>query len=186
MSEKFVITVDPSTTKLPDIEVEKIAEDVFYDTDLLSVPVKIGAVARFYGFKIIKADMPDSTSGLVIVNDENIEDFETNKVIVINSGHSYRRNRFTTAHELGHFLMHQGEPLYAHRDTGKNGVEETNANNIAAALLMPLEILKKRVREIKHNFGADCTDAFIISKIADEFCVSNETAEIRLRKLKVI
>lgn len=185
MSEKIVVAIDPNV-KIPEEQIEKIAENVRSDTDLLSVPVQIGAIASFYGFKIIEADMPDSTSGLVIVNDENIENFETNKIIVINSCHSYKRKRFTTAHELGHFLMHRGEPLYAHRDMGTNGIEETNANNIAAALLMPLEVIKKRVKEIKYMFGKNYPTYLIISTIADEFCVSNETAEIRLRKLKEI
>lgn len=67
----------------------------------------------------------------------------------INSEHAPVRQRFTTAHELGHLIRHNqrhspGTPLYYKRDSlsacGSDD-EEVYANQFAAALLMPAELV---------------------------------------------
>lgn len=72
---------------------------------MLSVPVEIVAMVSFYGFSVYGLDMDDDISGMIIVNDEPIKSYGTNKLIIVNSNHSSTRKRFTIAHELGHFSI---------------------------------------------------------------------------------
>jgi Zn-dependent peptidase ImmA (M78 family) len=79
------------------------------------------------------------------------------------------RDRFTVAHELGHYFLHsdQGaEPIIAYR-RGSTRIE-WEANWFAAALLMP-----------KHAFEVACKETGNITRIALQFGVSQEAAKVR-------
>lgn len=84
----------------------------------------------------------------------------------------YGRDRFTLAHELGHFLMHQPENISFARTESTNKIEafrdpEWQANTFAAELLMPLNLISTR-------------DPY---EIAEEFGVSVQAASIRAKKI---
>ena len=172
-----------SSKKLSETDIEKLVEKVFNDTELRSIPVKIIPIVKYYGFSVFRANMPDNESGYIIVSKEVVEPFNANKVIVYNANHSNKRNRFTVAHELAHYIFHSDEEIYAHRDSGDSGIEEINANSFASALLMPKKEISASVKEAKNDFWGSAPNEYIISRIADEFNVSEQAAEIRLRKL---
>lgn len=171
---------------LSEEKIEKMVKSVFDETYLLTTPVKIGAIIKYYGFKLFEADMPDNESGLIIVSKDNIDKYNAKKIIIVNSNHSNRRNRFTVAHELGHFIMHKNEEIFAHRETGENDCEEINANSFASALLMPKKAVNNLVKSIKEEFWGEVPEYYLISQVADTFNVSEAAAEVRLRKLKEI
>lgn len=85
---------------------------------------------------------------------------------------SSRRDRFTIAHELGHYFLHylypkrQGEIWF-----GRGGTDraETEANVFASTLLMPADDFRRAYREV----GGD------IWKLAALFDVSPKAAEVR-------
>lgn len=82
---------------------------------------------------------------------------------------SERRDRFTMAHEYGHYLIHSGggkEDIKAKR--GESSAVETEANWFAAGFLMPTYRLKD---------SADWT----IEAVATKFKVPDEVAEYRLK-----
>lgn len=68
------------------------------------------------------------------------------------------RDRFTAAHEMGHYLMHRNAPMKFHRTS--RGVlpayrnSEWQANTFAGALLMPEELLIgcRSLREVMERF----------------------------------
>ncbi len=86
---------------------------------------------------------------------------------------SPRRDRFTIAHELGHYFLHssQGEkPIVAYRQ-GSTRIE-WEANWFAAALLMPEDEFKKA-----------CRKASSIAVIAGKFGVSEDAAAVRRKAI---
>jgi len=89
---------------------------------------------------------------------------------------SPRRDRFTIAHELGHYFLHasQGErPLIAHR--AGTGRKEWEANWFAAALLMPREAFETAARRNPSPIA-----------LAKQFGVSRRAAEVRQEALGLV
>jgi len=88
---------------------------------------------------------------------------------------SPRRDRFTIAHELGHYFLHseQGEfPIIAYRQ-GSTRIE-WEANWFAAALLMPADEFREAWGRLQD-----------ISELAEEFGVSEDAARVRRESLNV-
>lgn len=97
--------------------------------------------------------------------------------IFVNSSKPDSRIYFTIAHELGHYFLHReilkekrlvvdsGDMVEMFRhDYALNTAEEKEANNFAAALIMPAE----RVREVWYMFKdiEKCAEFFQVSKLA--------------------
>jgi Zn-dependent peptidase ImmA (M78 family) len=83
------------------------------------------------------------------------------------------RARFTVAHELGHMILHTGQPLLARVPSNHNfkpyELSEPQANKFAAELLMPPPFFKS-------------TDT--ISSVADRHGVSMDAAKFQLKGLR--
>lgn len=98
-------------------------------------------------------------------------------ICTINERHHKNRQRFTLAHELGHYVLQHGEKT-DNKDTlyrnGTTNPDEVEANAFAAELLMPSGVL----RYLLVDKGV--TD---ISLLASQFVVSEQAMEIRLRSL---
>ncbi|WP_285026096.1 ImmA/IrrE family metallo-endopeptidase [Plantibacter sp. ME-Dv--P-122b] len=89
---------------------------------------------------------------------------------------STRRDRFTIAHEIGHYFLHYLQPDLkgpSRFGRGDRNRAETQANYFAASLLMPAEIFRSAHREL----GGDAW------KLADRFEVSPRSAEVRAQAL---
>jgi len=98
-------------------------------------------------------------------------------IITINENSNIQRQRFTLAHELGHYVMHRNKRLIY--DTEDNFWDwnsynqlETEANYFAAELLMPEEIFLKYTR--KEPFSIE-----YIKNTAKEFNTSFLATAIR-------
>jgi hypothetical protein len=89
---------------------------------------------------------------------------------------SSRRDRFTIAHELGHYFLHY---LHPKRDTaasfgrGERNLVETQANVFASSLLMPTDQFKRAWRRHEGNVRA----------LATLFDVSPAAVEVRAQVL---
>jgi predicted transcriptional regulator len=110
----------------------------------------------------------DDQSGTIYVHQP--QDFD----VLIPGFTSPRRDRFTIAHELGHYFLHAsqgGQPIIAYRrGTGRC---EWEANWFAASLLMPEEEFIKSWH--KHR------DPEVLASV---FGVSLEAAEVRRKTLR--
>lgn len=168
--------------------IQEKVQTVFKETELLSIPVEVVSMANFYGFEVYELEMDDNTSGMIIVSNKNIENFDTKKVIVINSKHSNSRKRFTIAHELGHYILSdKPEECYAHRESkGSYNPDERDVNSFASALLMPKDDLEKFCKLIENDYSADKVPFVLISKVSERYNVSKSAAEVRLKKLNII
>ena len=105
-------------------EIEKLAEEVRTEWKLGSDPVEnLMSVAENNGFTICLVDGPEQFEAAVF-HDEN-----AGTVICLKKGAPKERQRFSLAHELGHCFIIPGER------------PEAEANNFAAALLIPRDSL---------------------------------------------
>jgi Zn-dependent peptidase ImmA (M78 family) len=112
-------------------------------------------------------------------------------VIGVNSSHPIQRQRFTIAHEIGHLLLHADEKLHVDKNfpiglrdatSGKSVNEnEIEANQFAAALLMPRDLIAE---DIKPFIGKDVLLA--IRKLAKKYKVSEQAMSIRLSSLHYV
>lgn len=100
--------------------------------------------------------------------------------IALNAADGPRRQRFTLAHEIAHYVLHRDligdgvtdRGLYRSR---LGGIVERQANRYAANILMPALL----VREAWRQYGTP-------GRVATRFEVSDEAARIRLRELGLI
>ena len=113
------------------------AEKLWDENTINSPPLPIIDIAKNYGLEVEVVNLPDrDISGFI--------DFE-NKIIYVNSTDSSEHQRFTIAHELGHWILHkdkiESNPsiTIVHRKPirGKTEYIEKEANCFAANLLVP-------------------------------------------------
>jgi Zn-dependent peptidase ImmA (M78 family) len=110
--------------------------------------------------------------------------------IGINSTHSIQRQRFTVAHEIGHFLLHSTDRVHVDKryeikrrdNKSKEGtdVEEMESNLFAAELLMPADFLIRDLSEMK---SIDLSDENALKQIAKHYQVSTQALAVRLTAL---
>ena len=164
-------------------EIRLKVDEVLRETEMISIPIEIVAIANFYGFRVYEIPMDDNVSGMIISDKENIKNFDTNKIIVVNANHAQTRKRFTVAHELGHYIL-QGQPqeCYAHRDSGVYSGSEKDANSFASALLMPEKDVLNEIEQLKSIYG-NISNSVIEANIANKFNVSKSAADVRIKKL---
>lgn len=138
-----------------------------------STPVPIDTIIREIGLPLSYEAMDDNISGY-------IERTNGTYRIVVNSTHAPTRQRFTAAHELGHYIYHRdllGEGVgdnRAYRTEGTNRpnanirpIHERQANSFAANVLMP----RHRLTDV----AGESTAA-----LAARFNVSQQAMAIRL------
>lgn len=124
----------------------------------LTPPVPIEQILQErFGFNIVLIDVNENISAMVDLDDHYIG---------INQKHHINRQRFTLAHELGHHCLGHKERAFTEyvQTPGKERSNlETEANEFAAELLMPLSVIKKVSKEM--NADTMC-NYFQVSKEA--------------------
>ena len=166
--------------------IESKVNEILRDTDLTSIPIDVYRIAKYYGFSLYQDKMAPNESGLIVVSDKPIKNFDTRKLIVVNEKDSLLRKRFTVAHELGHYFLNDcPDTCYAHRDAGDYGEEERDANRFASALLMPRAEVCRAVADLQ-SACPNCPVSLIIGEISRSFGVSESAAEVRLKRLEQI
>jgi Zn-dependent peptidase ImmA (M78 family) len=145
------------------------------------IPVPIEAIVLSQGIKLLPYDLGNNISGVLIRENDSA-------TIGYNKNESRVRNRFTIAHELGHYVLHEGKELFVDRDFSVmyrinneniNSEEEIEANEYAACILMPEELV---LAELK-NIHFDYTDDGAIKELAKKFDVSSVAMSVRISNL---
>lgn len=146
-------------------------------------PVNIEAVIRGLGVELDKkATLASDISGQIERTNDN------NYRVSVNVADNYMRQRFTMAHELGHFLLHKGligdgltdDRAYRSTDVGvyRNPLvgeaEEAAANRVAARVLMPADKVRQEAQDYRS-----------VEALAKRFQVSKRAMEIRLQTLGI-
>ncbi|HKS06042.1 MAG TPA: ImmA/IrrE family metallo-endopeptidase [Gemmatimonadaceae bacterium] len=158
--------------------IETRAEAVLQAAGVRTIPVPVEDLAAKNQLLISRAPHTEF-SGLLIRKDGHA-------LIGINSREPLVRQRFTIAHELGHFFLHpQKDTFVDYRDNKKEVMRtprEKQANMFAAALLMPRASLLKDFRSIaKHGFTED-----ELTALAKRYEVSEDAMRFRLLNLNLL
>jgi Zn-dependent peptidase ImmA (M78 family) len=145
-------------------------------------PVDLEAIAHTLGVEIRPYDLKPDVSGILYRDGDR-------RVVVVNQGHTRERQRFTIAHELGHLLLHKGQPVHVdegfrvnlrdRRSATAEDVEEIEANAFAADLLMPAKWLRI---DIEQEF-IDLADDTAMRMLAARYGVSPQAMAYRLATL---
>lgn len=141
-----------------------------------AAPISLSAIANALQLKVISTTLPSGISGEIRPDPEHVGSY----IIRVNRNDSARRQRFTVAHEIGHFLLHRDEigdgitddVLYRSTLSDRR---EAQANRMAADLLMPQKLVDEwmeRARTLKVDN--------VIGFLADKFNVSEAAMKIRL------
>lgn len=152
------------------------------ELDLVSPPVDVRSIAESLLLKIVEVHLGDGSDGALIPERREIE---------VNVDKPHVRQRFTIAHEIGHWVLRHRDRMYEmdevptgiydNRDDSEVDLEEEHrpptereANRFAAELLMPAEWMKKSWRELNDP-----------DKLAELYDVSREAMWNRIVDLRL-
>jgi Zn-dependent peptidase ImmA (M78 family) len=163
--------------------IEKQAQKILSDLNINSLPIPIHTIIESRGISMKAYDLGEDVSGVLVI--------ESGKgVIGYNPSESMVRQRFTIAHELGHFELHKNEDelfvdknfkvLFRDQNSSKGEIKkEQEANAFAAAILMPEHLIRQEIE--KNSF--DLTDEDSMKKLAKTFHVSLPAMTFRISNL---
>jgi Zn-dependent peptidase ImmA (M78 family) len=142
--------------------------DAHWDGNL---PVDPRRIARSLGVAVF--GQPMEVSGVIEIKDGK-------PVISYNADEPSVRQRFTIAHEIGHFALgHLEGSQKLWRDpvgnfsSSANKREEREANMFAAQLLMPASTVRYAVREVGITGVAELARMFGVSQVAMGYRLTN-------------
>ena len=147
-------------------DIEEITSEILLNNDMYKVPVDVVKIANSNDIKVYEGDLDKKISGAIRYKKEE-KRFE----ILVNKNDAKTRQRFTIAHELGHYFLHQEflKSEEIHIDTLYRAVEtydeeraiEKVVDYFAGALLMNRTLLDKLYKE--DNSIQDLADIFNVS-----------------------
>lgn len=137
------------------------------------LPIEVTPLANELGIRVYRAPWPNEISGKI--QKDVTRGGESGFAIFVNKDHPSVRRRFTIAHEIAHYVLHErqiGDGVFddAMYRSGLPHSEEVQANALAADILMP----RSRVREMQSIHGDD------VNTLAALFWVSETAMSIRL------
>lgn len=143
---------------------------------LTSYPVRVGELANDLGLKVTRAPLPPKISGLIKPCSEAPSGYE----IRVNKYEMPERQRFTVAHEIAHYLLHREDIgsgivdsiMYRSNLTSR---KETEANKLAAEIVMPAKIVSQELDRLGGNRSEDTAQ-----ELASIFRVSIPAMKVRL------
>ncbi len=153
---------------------EELTSNILLDNDMYKIPADIVKIAKSNDIDVYEGDLDKKISG-AIKYDKNTKKF----AILLNKNDARTRQRFTLAHELGHFFLHK-EILISdeiHIDTmfRMPDEKEKEVDYFAGALLMNKTLLEKMYQDNKS-----------IAELAGLFDVSISAMTVRLDVLGLL
>lgn len=179
-------------------QVEKRVAKILRDAGIETPPIPVERIARNLGAAIRKEPYEGDLSGALYRRGGEC-------IIGVNKNDNGLRQRFTIAHEVGHLVLHDG-PVYIDRkytselskpaetQSGKRffrdkvssmatNPHEIEANRLAAALLMPQDLLFEDIE--KRSISIPIRNLADIKPLASRYRVSLEAMVFRLINLGV-
>ena len=175
----------PKRIRLDRRTCEARATEILRSAQASQPPVRVNRIAKAHGIKVRYEPLDDELSGMIFLKGNQ-------SIIGVNAHHSPNRQRYTIAHEMGHYFLHmdvlrQG----AHVDTAITMLNrdqdaalgtmniEIEANQFAAELLMPRHMIDDYLNWAGLGSGSKLDDA-VIESMARQFKVSTAAMAIRL------
>lgn len=157
----------------------KIATAVIRDYQR-SAPVDVLGIADHLGLSVRYERLGPKVSGKLLR--DSSRGGPSGYSIVVNKDHSRRRQRFTIAHEIAHFVLHRDlidKGMVVDNELYRSNLPselETQANRFAANVLMPYSLIKELMNQGKYG----------TAELADALDVSAEAMSIRLNRAESI
>lgn len=174
---------------------EEAANKLLDEYLITKPPIDPVDLARQEGLVVVYERLPGDTSSVLL------REASGRRFIGINSRHADTRRRFSTAHELGHALLHfdssppatteavVSRPLEVLFRDGLAGQGtdkvEIDANVFAACLLMPAQFLRPAFRRAIETHGTRSLSR-VVERLAADFTVSEQALRYRLINLNLI
>ena len=174
---------------------ELAAYEVLEETGQRRPPIDVESIARDLNLYVVYERLEGDVSGTLFHDDDG------DVILGVNTFHHWKRQRFTVAHEIGHYWLHvrdrsrsksevfvdrPAEVLFRDR-TASKGLEkkEIEANAFAAALLMPENLVDAEARKL---FARDrrLNDDELVELLAGRFDVSEQAMRYRLVNLHIV
>jgi len=158
-------------------KIRKRVATLLSDCQVAKPPIPVEKIAEKLGLEVRYAPLEGDLSGALFRSDGE-------RYIGVNSLHHLNRQRFTVAHEIGHFILHKGMRIHVDKtflvnwrddeSSQATSDEEMEANRFAAELLMPIPFLEKNIKELK-GVGPET-----VALLARRYRVSPKAMRIRL------
>jgi Zn-dependent peptidase ImmA (M78 family) len=169
-------------------QAEKLVRELIHRREIEPPTIDPIKVAKALDLSVVIDDLGPEVSGLLIRRGKRV-------VIAVERTDPPSRRNFTVAHEVGHHVLgHQFEAgSHVHVDKGNyisqrgprssQGIDakEVEANQFAAALLMPTWLVQEQARRL----GLPLWDSDV-TELADQFKVSEQAMTIRLSALRLL
>ncbi|OMP31908.1 ImmA/IrrE family metallo-endopeptidase [Mangrovimonas sp. DI 80] len=173
-------------------QIERLAYETLLNFNLLQAPIDLYDLANKLSISIESQFLDNDISGFLLKKDEKT-------IIGLNKNHPKVRQRFTIAHEIGHFKLHNSDSplfidyfykgsilrpknvdkIYRRNKNGNNPLMEKQANFFAANLLMPKKLIEKEILELSENLDYDDK----LKRLSEKFKVSEIAMDYRLKAL---
>jgi Zn-dependent peptidase ImmA (M78 family) len=170
--------------------IEQITTDLLNQYDMMTAPIDVKALIKKLKIKLELVDFGDEISGVLVTEKGKTK-------IGYSKNESSQRQRFTLAHELGHFILHVKDStdklfvdnvkvMYRKQAfTRTEKMQEVEANQFAASLLMPKDIVMERYNHLI-NKNSSIIDDEIVTELSGDFKVSQLAMNFRLSNLGLI
>lgn len=170
-------------------QIEDTATGLLEKLSLNYAPVPIKNIIKKLDIGLKPDELGEEISGLLVI--------ENNRAVIgYNSEESIVRQRFTMAHEIGHFVLHCDKNaknqlfvdsiMYRKNFSSESEKRrEMQANTFAASLLMPRKLVVTNFDELVET-GGNLTDEDIIYELSSLFKVSSIAMTYRLINLNLL
>jgi Zn-dependent peptidase ImmA (M78 family) len=181
-------------------QIESLVEDLLKRCDIIEPPIDVEKIARLLKIPVRYELLPEAISGFLL------DDNDDTRTIVVNKKHPRQRQRFTIAHEIGHFALgHDTDQVHVEKDytialrlddkAAKRALfrkkshaapgetrerAEVHANTFAAALLMPKSMIRT---DLKNAIHLGEFDDSLIDELTERYEVSSRALLIQLNTL---
>jgi transcriptional regulator with XRE-family HTH domain len=174
--QDFLDRVEAATPPMKVIEISArrpaaAANELLKAAGLEEPPIDVYGLARTCGALVLGYPFDDDLSGLLV-------ELDGGAAIGVNSNQHEVRQRFTVAHELGHYLLNHHERFHVDLGGDSDGtppgydwVSERAANDFAADLLMPARMIYGLYDGSQST--ADLAERFCVSKLAMGYRLAN-------------
>ena len=166
--------------------IESLVQWLLATHKIKEAPAPVEKIAKAQGARIFYQSLDNDMSGFLYRD-------KAQAVIGVNTHHAPVRQNFTTAHELGHLLLHDQEQLHVDHgfrvrlrdDVSSQGTDEAEreANLFAASLLMPKEFIEA---DLASEDYFDLLDEGFLQNLARKYGVSAQALVNRLKNLGYI
>lgn len=170
--------------------IEQKGSELLDNLGMKYAPIPIKKILKELNISLQPFDLGHEVSGALVIE-------KGVPRIGYNPSESEVRQRFTIAHELGHFMLHCGKKqdglfvdnvkvMFRRKNsTPKEIKQEREANSFAAAILMPQDLVEQEYDQL-YESDTFLTDDSIVRSLAKTFNVSSIAMTFRLANLGFI